>query len=92
MHLKRIQIHGFRTLREFDLELDPSLNVIVGNNETGKTTLLDAINLVLTCQVGGRNIQYGLDPYFFNLTAVREYFTARRADENTAPPEILIEA
>ena len=66
MHIRKIKIKGFKTLAEFELDLGRHLNIIVGDNETGKTTLLEAINLVMSCQLDGRNIQNGLNPYLFN--------------------------
>ena len=66
MYIKRINIEGFKTFSNFDLDLNKSLNVIVGDNETGKTTLLEAINLALSCQLDGRGVQYELNPYIFN--------------------------
>jgi len=92
MHLKRIVIQGFKALREFEMELGEHLNVIVGDNETGKTTVLEAVNLALTCQMGGRAVQYDLDPYYFNAGMVEEYFKQLRAGEHPSPPRILIEA
>jgi DNA repair exonuclease SbcCD ATPase subunit len=38
----------FRLFREFDVELAPDVNVIVGGNDTGKSTLVEAIDLALT--------------------------------------------
>ena len=92
MHLTRIYIDGFKRLTQFDLNLNEKLNVIVGDNETGKTSVLEAINLVLTCQYDGRNINYALDPYLFNIEWVTKYFATLRRGELTSPPEILIEA
>ena len=64
----------------------------MGNNGTGKTTPLEAINLVLSCQIDGRNIQYELNPYLFNCDMVQSYFKAINKGENLSPPQILIEA
>lgn len=92
MHLSRIYIDGFKRLTKFDLTLNEELNVIVGDNETGKTSVLEAINLVLTCHYDGRNVQYTLDPYLFNVERVAKYFATLRSGELTGAPEILIEA
>lgn len=92
MHITRIYIKGFKRFEEFDLELNPNFNVIVGDNETGKSSLLEAIALVLTGQYEGRLIQYALDPYLFNATNVGTYFAKQRKGEHIQPPEILIEA
>ena len=34
MHIRKINIEGFKTFRKFDLNLSEHLNIIVGDNET----------------------------------------------------------
>ncbi len=92
MHITRVYIDGFKRLIEFDLKLNEKLNVIVGDNETGKTSVLEAINLVLTCQYDGHPINYTIDPYLFNVAKVTDYFEKLRGGTNDSPPRILIEA
>jgi AAA15 family ATPase/GTPase/5S rRNA maturation endonuclease (ribonuclease M5) len=92
MYIKRINIEGFKTFRKLKLDLNKCLNIIVGDNETGKTTLLEAINLVLSCQLDGRNIQYELNPYIFNSDMVKDYFNALQNGGHPSAPQILIEA
>lgn len=92
MYIKRIKIEGFKTFRIFDLTLNEHLNIIVGDNETGKSSLLAAINLVMSNQLAGRNIQYELNPYIFNNSIVKEYFDAIENGGQPEPPHILIEA
>jgi len=91
MHIKKIKIEGFKTFRTFELPLNKHLNIIVGDNETGKTTLLEAINLVLSSQLDGRNIQYELNPYIFNSEMVKDYFADLKNGKHASPPHILIE-
>lgn len=91
MHINRAYINGFKRLMDFELELNSSLNVIVGDNETGKSSVLEAIGLVLTGQYDGRLIQYAIDPYLFNVATVSGYFQKRRNGENLSAPHIMIE-
>ncbi len=92
MHITRVYVDGFKRLTNFTLELNEKLNVIVGDNETGKTSVLEAIALVLTRQYDGRTIDHVIDPYLFNAATVAEYFAQRRSNRHTPPPRILIEA
>lgn len=92
MHIRKINIEGFKTFRKFELTLNEHLNIIVGDNETGKTTLLEAINLVLSCQLDGRSIQYEMNPYIFNSAMVENYFDNLRKGDHASPPQILVEA
>lgn len=47
MHLARVRVENFRNLLDVSLDLKPGLNVIVGENNVGKTNLLDAIRVAL---------------------------------------------
>jgi predicted ATPase len=45
MHLRSLKITNFRAIKEIDVEFDNRVNVIVGPNAIGKTTILEAIRL-----------------------------------------------
>ena len=53
MYITRVYVEGFKRFTQFELKLNPTFNVIVGDNETGKSSLLEAIGLVLTGQYEG---------------------------------------
>lgn len=92
MPITRIHIEGFKRFLHFDLKLNPNFNVIVGDNETGKSSVLEAIGLVLTGQYDGRLVQYTIDPYLFNTAIVADYFQKLQNNQNAIPPRVLIEA
>jgi len=45
--IKQIAIHGYKKFKDFQLTFHDGLNVIIGENESGKTTVIEAINIVL---------------------------------------------
>jgi len=45
MHINHIAIRNFKALTDIDCDLNPRVNVIVGPNAVGKTTILQAIRL-----------------------------------------------
>jgi predicted ATP-dependent endonuclease of OLD family len=45
MHLHRLQIINFRAIENIEVEFDGLVNVIIGPNAIGKTTILEAILL-----------------------------------------------
>ncbi len=92
MRMTRIYIKGFKRFSQFELELNPIFNVIIGDNETGKSSLLEAIELVLTGKHEGRQIQYAIDPYLFNANEVADFFKKHLKGQDSPAPEILIEA
>ena len=91
MCIQRIIVKNYRTLASVDLTIRPHLNVIVGNNESGKSTLLEAINLALKCQLNRRPAAAELHPYLFNTGCVKDFVTKLRGGVPVEPPRILIE-
>ena len=47
MRIKELFIRNFRKIRELTITFPPGLAVIVGQNNTGKTTIIDALRLML---------------------------------------------
>lgn len=91
MHITRVVIENYRTIRKTAVEFQPGVTIIVGDNETGKSTLLEAVHAALSGQIGGRSIRYQLHPYLFNREAAEEFATSVEGGKRTPPPEILVE-
>lgn len=47
MHISKIKIINFRLFKNINLSLNEGLNILVGENDSGKTALIDAIRYVL---------------------------------------------
>lgn len=47
MRIHKIRIQNFRGIEDMTLELDPKLTVLVGANNAGKTTVLDALEAIV---------------------------------------------
>lgn len=89
--ISKICIQGYRKYRRFAFEPNPSMNIIVGDNKAGKSTLLEAVALALSGRVDGRWASEELNPYWFNLNDVHDYFAKYAEDPSTPPPSICIE-
>ena len=49
MNIQKIKITNFKCFEgTFELELNNGINILVGNNESGKSTILEAIHISLT--------------------------------------------
>ena len=92
MNIERIKIINFKTFKgEFNLELNEGINILVGNNESGKSTVLEAIHLALTGLFNGKYLKNELTQYLFNNEIVEEYLNNIAADDTALLPYILIE-
>lgn len=91
MIIRKVKILNFKSLRDFEIEFNNDINIIVGNNESGKSTILEAINLALNGQLNGRQAINEISPYIFNLETVNEYKADLNAGNTPLPPFILIE-
>lgn len=92
MKINKVKIQNFKSFYgEFVLEFSEGMNIIVGNNEAGKSTILEAIHLALTGLLNGRQIKNELTQYYFNNTVVSEYLTKLEQRQSHELPYILIE-
>lgn len=86
-----VHVRNYKIFDAFDLSLNPDLNIVVGDNEAGKSTLLEAVELALTRKLGGRIIDYDLSPYLFNKAIAEAFLKEINAGMKVAPPAIVIE-
>lgn len=89
--VRKIVLKNFRRFRNATIDFAPGLNILVGDNEAGKSTVLEAVNLALTSRWQGRFFSGELAPHFINLEATTEYLAALHAGENPEPPELVVE-
>lgn len=76
-HIKAVHIEGFKRFRTLDVEFNEHMNILVGENEAGKSTILDAIRTVLNQQY--RNA---------DKSVLRDLFNAQMVEEFEADPNI----
>ena len=47
MYLKKIHIENYKAIEKLDIELKPGVNLLIGDNGAGKTSILEAIAVAL---------------------------------------------
>ncbi len=73
-HIEKIQFLNFKGFRNQRIDgLNSGLNILIGDNDTGKSSVLLAIDLVLSCNPG-RVESIGLDK-LLNLDSVNEFLS-----------------
>lgn len=92
MYITKIRIQNFkRYYGWFELELRDGINIIVGKNEVGKSTIIEAVNLALSGFYQGRYVRNDISQYIFNKRSVDEYLESVKTDSPIEPPSVTIE-
>jgi putative ATP-dependent endonuclease of OLD family len=93
MNIQKLHIENFKLFKgSFDLTLNKGINILVGNNEVGKSTIIEAIHLALTGLYNGKYLKNELTQYVFNNEIVKEYIESLEQDNAAIQlPHVLIE-
>lgn len=83
----RLVLRNFKRFKTLELEFDPELNILVGGNEAGKSSVLQALDIVLSAS-RSKVEALGLET-FFNADCIAEFLGGER--KITALPEVLVE-
>jgi putative ATP-dependent endonuclease of OLD family len=92
MFIKEIIIENFKCFEgRFPLEFNNGLNILVGDNEAGKSTILEAIHLALSGWIYGKYLRTELTQSLFNNKVIDNYLVSLKSDNPLPPPYIFIE-
>ena len=70
-YIKSLHIEGFKKFAVLDVQFNEHMNILVGENEAGKSTILDAIKTVLNQQY--RNVDKSVLRDLFNTQIVAAF-------------------
>ena len=71
MYLSNLHIKNFRCLGDVALEFQSGLNVLIGENNSGKTSIIDALRFCLAIGLSRRDIFLSTDDFFCDITGKR---------------------
>jgi putative ATP-dependent endonuclease of the OLD family len=86
-HILKIKLLNFKKFKSFEIKFDEHLNLLIGDNEAGKSSILTAIDLVIG---GSKNKieNLGLDN-LFNTDVIEDFLNSDR--DLSKLPELHIE-
>ncbi len=85
--IKRMVLRNFKRFKTLELEFDPELNILVGGNEAGKSSVLQALDIVLSAS-RSKVEALGLET-LFNAECIAEFLAGERKIADL--PELLVE-
>ncbi len=90
MYVKSIKLINFKKFRDELLEFNDDINIFVGDNNAGKSTILEALEIVLNYNHRGRPFNGEFSPDLFNQDAVNLFLASDKAAKHL--PDLKIEA
>jgi len=91
MIINKIEIRNFKLFSKATFDVNEDINIFVGDNDTGKSTILEAIQLVTTGKLRGFFIERVLGLDLFSHLARDNY--KKELEEKSSPelPSIIVE-
>lgn len=93
MIIERIVIENYRLIQHGDFLVNPDMNIFVGDNDSGKSTLLDAIVILTSGKLNGFALERQLKANLFNDEVRLAYIRSlQNLTTIQAPPKMVFEA
>ena len=90
MRVKSIKLTNFKKFKDEHLEFNDDVNIFVGDNNAGKSTILEALEMVLNYNYRGRPFNTEFTPDIFNKDAVQQFLASDKSAKHL--PSLTIEA
>lgn len=90
MQVKSIKLLNFKKFINNFFEFNDDVNIFVGDNNSGKSTILEALEIVLNYNYRGRPFNAEFSPDLFNQEAVNNFLSSDKSSRHL--PSLIIEA
>lgn len=85
MHIEKVRVEGFRLLEDVEILLEPTATVIVGRNNSGKTSLTEVFD-----RFAGDKTRFRLEDFSSGISG--KFLEARRLRHGGMKPEEVLDA
>lgn len=92
--IRKVIIQNYKQFKNLSIDFNPDVNIIVADNENGKSTLFEAIHLALSGKINNKPLLQELTPYLFNIECIKEYIQQLKnttSQDVILPPSLFIE-
>ena len=93
MYIKKILIKNYKIFENLVFDVNKDFNIFVGENDSGKSSILEAIEILSTGKLNGCLFSKQIKANLFNYNVRREYIESLSDIKSLKiPPKIIIEA
>ena len=92
MNLKKILVKNYKLLKDTVIDLNPDMNIFVGDNDSGKSTILEVLSILTTGKLNGVSFEKKLKANLFNREVRTQYVNEILLGKHPQPPKIILEA
>ncbi len=92
MTITKIVVKNYKLLKDIVICFNPMTNIFVGDNDAGKSTILEVLSILTTGKVNGFAFDRQLRANLFNKESRQSFITAVAAGRRPEPPRIIMEA
>lgn len=91
MKIEKVKIVNYKSFKEVIINMNEDINIFVGENDAGKTTILESILMTLTGKINGVSVFKRLNPDWFNREIRNDFKEKIEANQLVGPPSIYFE-
>ncbi len=92
MAIKKLLIKNYKSIDYTVIKLNDDVNIFVGENDSGKSTILEAVSIVTTSKLNGIPFDKQVKANMFNQNIRQKYMDSFENSQIVMePPEIIIE-
>lgn len=93
MTIRKLLIKNYKLIENTVINLNEDINIFVGENDSGKSTILEALSIVTTGKVNGYAFERQIKANIFNWKEREKYIESLNPIiKPMEPPQIIIEA
>ena len=91
MTIHKIVVKNYKLLKYVIISFNPEINILVGDNDAGKSTILEVLSILTSGRLNGYAFDRQLKANLFNKEIREQYIADVNAGENPEPPRIVME-
>lgn len=90
--IEKLYIENYKIIKKSELDFNSHMNIFVGENDSGKSTILEALSIITSGRLHYIPFNRQITPSLFNFECRSQYISAIKDKKRAEPPMIIIEA